>query len=151
MSLAVETTQVNTPRRRGRPIGADADARNPLDEINNDGWEVTGSMANQWGYLEDISDTNSLEDQARASLGAILREQERVLTAKHVDIRTALDLCRRAQRKLELVNVLDAEQGLDRNEPVLRAKKENRRAYTAGKRIIAKSEPQSEPRLRRVQ
>lgn len=98
-------------------------------------------MVNQWGALGDICDANSLEDQARAQLGAILREQERVLAARRPNAAIALDLCRRAIRKLAIVDSLDAEQGLDAHQPVQKAKSENRKAHAAGRRIIQATEP----------
>lgn len=132
-----EHTVNSPPRPRGRP----SHDTTLLGQINNDGYEVVGAMAHQLGDLAEIQDTNFLEDQARAFLGAILREQERLLVRLGRPAQDALDLNRRAQRKLALVDVLDAEQGLDKSQTVQQATRRNREAHVAGKRIIAKTEP----------
>ncbi len=119
----------------------DPDAANPLGEINSLGYEVVGAMTFQLGDLEDIRDANSKEDAARAELGAILRLQERVLRAMGRTAIDALELNHRAQRKLALIDTLDAEQGLDTDEPLKRARVRNREAHRAGRRTIQLSEP----------
>lgn len=123
---------------RGRPSADDS----PMGEINSQGYEVVGAMSSQLGDLVDIADVNCLEDQARATLGSILREQERVVLRLGAAGSIALELNRRAQRKLALVDVLDAQQGLDTHEPVTRARERNREAHAAGRRIIKLSEHQ---------
>lgn len=119
----------------------DPDQNNPLGEINSLGYEVVGAMALQLGDLKDICDDNAKEDQARAELGSILREQERVLMKLGRPALMALDLNRRAQRKLALIDVLDAAQGLDEKVPITRARRRNRDAHSAGRRTIQLSEP----------
>ena len=134
MSLNLLDRPVKTPRARDG---------GPLSSINADGYEVVGAMAHQRDDLREISDVNSLEDQARATLGAILRELQRVLRSSRPDVGEARDLTDRALRWHARVDILDAEQGLDARQPVARAGRRNSEAAAAGRRIIKASEPVS--------
>jgi hypothetical protein len=140
--LAPTAEAVNPPKRgRGRPIGTDADARNPLDEINQQGYRVVGNMAMQLGPLEDMAAANIAEDVMRIRLRQILLEQERAIGKR--DLRTALQLNREAQTVLGIVDYLDDCQGLDKRKPIKRAKDLNRDTAQAGREIIRESEPRS--------
>ena len=132
MSLNLLDRPVKTPRARDG---------GPLSSINADGYEVVGAMAHQRDDLREISDVNSLEDQARATLGAILRELQRVLRGSRPDAGEARHLAEQALRWHARVDILDAEQGLDARQPVARATRRNSEAASAGRRIIAATEP----------
>ena len=135
--MATLTAMESPVKRQGRP----SHDNTLLGRINGDGYEVVGAMAHQRDDLREISDVNSLEDQARATLGAILRELQRVLRSSRPDVGEARDLTDRAIRWHARVDILDAEQGLDARQPVARATRRNHEAASAGRRIIAASEP----------
>lgn len=120
----------------------DPDRRNPYDRINSESYRIVDNMRMQAGDLDDIGDYNSQEDQVRARLGAIMREQERLLVELGQGGRMALDLNRRAQRALLLVDALDAAQGLNEiAEAIESAQGLNRDTAEAGLAILQETEP----------